>query len=116
MEQFVLNHMAAFDCAAYAILTMYGILLVSWFFDTRIWDWFTDFVDELQVITIILGVTFSVWYAGCAIFGWEYRLVPHIVGIFSYGAVGTIVLFVYGWCWLSDLRDEVVSRRRNNRY
>lgn len=116
MEQFVLNNMVIFDCAVYAIMTLYGILLVSWFFDTRIWNWFEELIEELQVITIILGVVFGVWYMGCAIFGWEYRLIPHIIGLMCFGIIGAIVVSVHGWCWVSDLRDEVVNRRRKNRY
>lgn len=115
MEDFVLNHMTVFDCTVFAIMTIYGILLVSWFFDTVLWDWFTDLVDELQFFIIALGLIFSAWYLGCAIFGWEYRLIPHILGLISYGTFIVIVFSICGWGWLSDLRDEVVSRRRKNR-
>lgn len=116
MEDFVLNNMAIFDCVLYAIMTMYGILLVSWFFDTRIWNWFEELVEEIQLIIIILGVVFGLWYIGCAIFGWEYRLYPHIISTVCFGIIGIVCIGVYGWCWLSELRDEVVRRRRNNRY
>ena len=116
MEQFVLNHLAVFDCVLYAIMTMYGILLVSWFFDTRIWNWFEDLVEEVQVILISLGVVFGAWYICCAIFGWEYRLYPHIISTVCFSLIGVVFIAVYGWCWLSDLREEVVLRRRRNRY
>lgn len=115
MEDFVLNHMTVFDCSLFAIMTLYGILLVSWFFDTPLWNWFSDLIDELQMFIVLFGVIFAVWYVGCAIFGWEYRLIPHIIGMFIYGALVAIVISIYGWCWLSDLRDEVVYRRRKNR-
>lgn len=116
MEDFVLNHMVVYDCALYAIMTMYGILFVSWFFDTKIWDWFSEFIDELQFFVIIFGLIFGVWYIGCALFGWEYRIIPHIIGSFVFGTLFAFIFGIYGWGWISDLREEVVYRRRKNRH
>lgn len=115
MEDFVLNHMVVYDCALYAIMTMYCILFVSWFFDTRIWNWFEEFIDDLQIIIIILGLVFGLWCGACAIFGWEYRIYPYIIGTFCFGALGLVLVTIYGWSWVSDLREEVVYRRRKNR-
>lgn len=116
MEQFVLDHIVAFDCATYAILTLYAFLFVSWFFDTKLWEYFTDLPEELQIITVILGLLFSGWYAGCAVFGWEYRVVPHIIGSICMGIVFLIVggyFLVGGIC---VLREKILSKRRNYRY
>lgn len=112
MENFVLNNMVYFDCAMFGIFTLYGLLLVSWFFDTKFWNFFEDLVDEVQWLTVLFGLIFGVWYIGCAIAGWEYRIIPHIIGTVIFGGMFSLFFSVIGWMKLVEIREEVVRKRR----